>query len=144
MFGSALPASAAYRRLAIESAALGADRHQLIGLLLSGTLTAIGQARDALARNDMVAKADASGRASRLIGEGLQAAVDRSVGELGESLYQLWDYCGRRLLVAHLKQDDRVYAEVAALVASVSDAWSQIAPQAAAAAAATSSVRRAA
>jgi len=136
MFGSALHASAAYRRLAIESAALGADRHQLIGLLFAGVLSSIGQARQALAQGDMLAKAEASSRASRLVSEGLLAAVDRSSGALGEQLYQLWDYCGRRLLVAHLKKDDRIYEEVAQLVGRVSEAWAQIAPQGAPAASA--------
>lgn len=144
MFGSSLNATVAYRRLAVESATLGADRHQLVGLLFAGTLAAIGQAREALARGDVLAKADASGRATRLVTEGLQAAVDRSAGELGEQLYQLWDYCGRRLLVAHLKQDDRIYAEVAQLIGRVSEAWAQIAPAAAAVPASASADRRAA
>lgn len=144
MFGSAYNGSAAYRRLAIETAALGADRHQLIGMLFAGVLSSIDQARQALARGDMLAKAEASSRASRLVSEGLLAAVDRSTGELGEQLHALWDYCGRRLLVAHLKKDDRVYEEVAQLVSRVSEAWSQIAPQGAPAATASSADRRAA
>jgi len=129
MFGTAARASSAYRRLAVESAALGADRHQLIGLLFTSTLAAIAQARSALARRDMPAKADASSKAIRLVSEGLMMAVDRSVGDLGEQLYQLWDYCSRRLLIAHLRQDDAVYAEVAALVGSISEAWAAIPPQ---------------
>jgi flagellar protein FliS len=129
MFGTAAHATNAYRRLAVESAALGADRHQLIGLLFTGTLAAIGQARSAMARGDMPGKAEASSKAIRLISEGLMIAVDRSVGEMAEQLYQLWDYCSRRLLIAHLRQDDAIYEEVAALVGSISDAWTSISPQ---------------
>jgi len=129
MLGTAAHATNAYRRLAVDSAALGADRHQLIGLLFAGTLTAIGQARIALARGDMAAKAQASGKATRLVSEGLKVAVDRSAGDLGEQLYQLWDYCARQLLTAHLRQDDAIYREVAELVGGISDAWASIAPQ---------------
>ena len=129
MFGNAAHASNAYRRLAVETAALGADAHQLIGLLLSGADTAIGQARGALARGDLGAKAIASNRAIRLIDEGLKVAVDRSVGELGEQLYQLWDYSARRLLHAHLKHDDEAYREVAGLIAQIESAWSDISPK---------------
>lgn len=128
MFGTAAHASNAYRRLAVETAALGADAHQLIGLLLGGTHAAIGQARGALARGDLGAKALASNRAIRLLDEGLKVAVDRSVGEIGERLWQLWDYCARRLLHAHLKHDDAAYREVAGLIAEIESAWSAIAP----------------
>ena len=128
MFGHAAHASNAYRRLAVESAALGADRHQLIALLFGSTLTAISQARAALARGDIGAKALASSRAIRLVDEGLKVAVDRSVGELGESLFQLYDYCARRLLHAHLKHDDAAYGEVLSLIAQLESAWSAISP----------------
>lgn len=140
MFGHVAHASNAYRRLAVESAALGADRHQLIAMLFAGTVAAIGQARAALARHDVGAKAAASSKAIRLVDEGLKVAVDREVGDgLGESLYQLWDYCARRLLHAHLKHDDAAYAEVSALIAQIQGAWSSIDPNGA-----PTSVRRAA
>jgi flagellar protein FliS len=128
MFGRAALATHAYRRVAVESAALGADKHQLIGLLLDGARTAITQARAALARGDVGAKADASTRAIRLVDEGLKVAVDRSAGEVGESLYQLYDYCTRRLLQAHLKNDDAAYAEVSGLIGQIESAWAGIAP----------------
>ncbi|MEI7445550.1 MAG: flagellar export chaperone FliS [Burkholderiales bacterium] len=128
MFATAAQATNAYRRLAVETAALGADAHQLIGLLLAGAGAAIGQARGALARGDIGAKAIASNKAIRLVDEGLKVAVDRRVGDLGEQLYQLWDYCARRLLHAHLKHDDAAYREVAGLIAQIEDAWTQISP----------------
>ena len=128
MFGKAALATNAYRRVAVESAALGADSHQLIAMLLNGTLTSIAQARAALARHDLAAKAIAASKAIRLVDEGLKVAVDRSVGELGESLYQLYDYCARRLLKAQLRNEDAGFAEVAALIALIESAWSSIAP----------------
>jgi len=128
MFGPASIASNAYRRLAVESSALGADRHQLITLLFAGSLNAISQARAALGRGDISAKAQASSKAIRLVDEGLKVAVDRSVGSIGESLYQIYDYCARRLLHAHLKHDDAAYAEVAALIGQIDEAWRAIGP----------------
>ena len=130
MFGLAAKASNAYRTLATESSALGADRHQLICLLFSGTQSAIGQARAALAKGDIAMKAQASSKAIRLVDEGLKVAVDRSVGSMGEQLYQIYDYCARRLLHAHLKHDDRAYAEVAALLSQIESAWQAISPTA--------------
>jgi flagellar protein FliS len=130
MFGLAAKASNAYRTLANESSALGADRHQLICLLFSGTLSAIGQARAALAKGDIGMKAQASSKAIRLIDEGLKVAVNRSVGEMGESLYQLYDYCARRLLQGHLRHDDAAYAEVARLLHEIDSGWRTISPAA--------------
>ena len=132
MFATAAQVSNAYSRLAVESAALGADSHQLVGMLFDGALTAIGQARAALARGDIGAKALASSRAIRLVDEGLKVAVDRSVGSLGEQLYQLYDYSARRLLQAQLKHDDSAYAEVADLLSRIESAWLQISPTGAA------------
>ena len=128
MFATAAHVSKAYSRLAVESAALGADAHQLVGMLFTGAITAIGQARAALARGDIGAKAIASSKAIRLVDEGLKVAVDRSVGALGEQLFQLYDYCARRLLHAHVKHDDRAYAEVAALLSELESAWVAISP----------------
>lgn len=130
MFGLAAKASNAYRTLATESSALGADRHQLICLLFSGTQSAIGQARAALAKGDIAMKAQASSKAIRLVDEGLKVAVNRSVGEMGESLYQLYEYCARRLLQGHLRHDDAAYAEVARLLHEIDTGWRAISPAA--------------
>ena len=112
MFATAAHVSKAYSRLAVESAALGADAHQLVGMLFTGAITAIGQARAALARGDIGAKAIASSKAIRLVDEGLK----------------LYDYCARRLLHAQVKHDDRAYAEVAALLSELESAWVAISP----------------
>ena len=128
MFGQAARAITAYRTVAIESAALGADNHQLIAMLLAAARTAIAQARGAFTRGDVAAKAGASSKALRLVDEGLKAAVDRKAGALGESLFQLYDYCGRRLLHAHLRHDDAAYAEVSALLGEIESAWAAIGP----------------
>jgi len=128
MLGHAAHATNAYRRLAVESAALGADRHQLIALLFAGTQTSIRQARAALARGDIGAKAIAASKAIRLLDEGLKFALDRNVGEIAESLYQLYDYGTRRLLQAQLRNDDAAFAEVAALIGQIESAWTEIGP----------------
>jgi len=128
MFGQTASASSAYGRIAVESAAMGASQHQLIGMLFAGVNTYIVQARAALARGDLTAKIEASSRAIRLIDEGLKVAVDRKAGPIAESLFQLYDYCTRRLLQGHLKHDDAAYAEVSTLLAQIADAWRTISP----------------
>ncbi len=126
MFGSASRASQAYRTLAVESAALGGDQHQLVALMYSTVLSSIASARYALAQRDIAAKTEACSRAIRIVEEGLKAVVDRSAGELARNLYELYDYCVRRLLLGHAKNDDRILAEVAELLTQVSQAWATI------------------
>jgi len=104
--------------------------HQLIGLLFTNALAAIEQARAALRRGDITAKSHAAQRAISLVDEGLKGAVERNTSNLAESLYQLYDYCGRRLVQAHLKNDDQAFDEVANLLRPVQEAWQQIAPKA--------------
>ena len=128
MFVQSSPAATAYRRVAVESATLGADPHQLIALLLAGAMTAIGEARAALGRKDVAAKVAAATRAMRIVDEGLKAVVDRSASPIGESLYELYDYCTRRLLHAQLHNDDAAFAEVSGLLAQIREGWAGIAP----------------
>ena len=131
MFATAARASTAYRRLAVESAAFGADRHQLIAMLFANALGAIAEARAALAAGQVATKAEATTRAIRIVDEGLKCALDRGVGPLAEQLYALYDYCARRLLYAHARSHDAAYQEAASLLSQVSDAWSAIRPSAA-------------
>jgi flagellin-specific chaperone FliS len=49
---------------------------------------------------------------------------------MGESLYQLYEYCARRLLQGHLKHDDAAYAEVARLLTEIDTGWRSISPAA--------------
>lgn len=133
MFGHNARASTAYGRVAVESAVLGADKHQLIALLFNGVSTYIRQARAALGRGDTATKIDTSTRAIRLIDEGLKCSLDRSQGEIADSLYNLYEYCSRRLLQGHLKNDDAAYAEVDRLLGEIAEAWRAISPNAKAA-----------
>lgn len=124
MFGSPSRLANAYGTLAVETAALGADRHQLIGMLLAGVQTYIGQARQAVRLGNVIQKAEASSKAIRLINEGLQCALDRKAGgSIAASLADLYDYCQRRLLLAQLRGDDEAYAEVSRLIAQIQDGW---------------------
>ncbi|HVL59750.1 MAG TPA: flagellar export chaperone FliS [Burkholderiaceae bacterium] len=119
-------ASQSYRHLAVESAALGGDQHQLVALMYSAALASIAKARHALAACDIQRKTEECHRAIRIVDEGLKAVVDRNAGELARNLYELYDYCVRRLLLAHAHNDDRMLAEVSHLLGEVSQAWSAI------------------
>lgn len=129
MFTAARNAASAYRKLGLETSVSDADPHTLIGMLYDGALNAIGQARAALREGRIADKGEATGRAVRIIEEGLKASLDLRAGELADNLHALYEYMARRLLTANLHNDDACYAEVGAMLGQLSDAWKQIGPR---------------
>ncbi len=124
--------ASSYRNLSLETSVAQADPHTLIDLLYRGALTAIAQARVGLARGDVAAKGEATGRALRIIEEGLKASLDARGGELAANLKALYEYMSSRLLQANLADDDTRYAEVAGMLGQLHEAWQGIAAEVAA------------
>lgn len=121
-----------YSKVGVESGALGADPHKLISMLYQGALLAIANAKNAMMRKDVAAKGAAISKAITIIDEGLNGSLDKKVGgELAENLGALYEYMGRRLLIANLKNDAAVLDEVSSLLNELKGAWESIRPGAA-------------
>lgn len=133
MFSSYRPAASAYRRLDLETSVTQADPHALVDLLYDGALSAIAQARGAQRGGDLATRGQATTRALRILEEGLKASLDRRGGEIASNLEALYDYMIRQLLGANAAGDDARYAEVAAMLEQLRDAWNGIPRQARAA-----------
>lgn len=121
--------ASSYRYLELESSVAQADPHRLIEMLLDGAADAIVQARSALRDGRIPAKGEATGRAVRILDEGLKASLDPRGGELAENLKSLYQYMTHRLLQANLSNDDAKYAEVSGMLDQLRDAWKRIAAQ---------------
>lgn len=130
MFGNQARASQAYRRVAVDSAALGGNQHQLVALMYSTTLASIAQARQAIANGDVAAKHAACTKAMLIVSEGLMGVVNRGAGPLADQLHALYAYCSRRLMQANAANDAAALEEVARLIDEVATAWRQIGQQA--------------
>jgi flagellar protein FliS len=131
MFSAAHPAQA-YRRIGVETDVASATPHRLVHLLYEGALAALRAARCHLAAGRIADKGLAISRALRILDEGLKASVDATTGDpLGARLAALYDYMGRRLVVAGRENDDRGLAEVERLLESLHEAWRAIEPVAA-------------
>lgn len=127
MFAPPRTAAASYRNLGLETSVAQADPHTLIAMLYDGVINAIGQARIALGNGQLAVKGEATGRAVRILEEGLKASLDPRGGELASNLQALYEYMSTRLLSANLSNDDSRYAEVAGMIGQLRDAWQQIA-----------------
>lgn len=119
----------AYSHVGIESGVTTADSHKLISMLYQGALLAIANARNAMLRKDMPVKGKSITHAIRIIGEGLQASLDKAVGgKLAQDLNALYDYMTVRLVEASSKNDTAMLDEVSGLLNEIKGAWDIIRP----------------
>lgn len=132
---NATTATNAYAKIGLESSVTTADPHKLIAMLYQGALLAIASAKNGIMHKDIPAKGAAISKAIAIIGEGLNASLDKSVGGvLAQNLSALYDYMVLRLVTANLKNDMAALDEVARLLADLKGAWESIRPNAAVAA----------
>lgn len=124
-------ATKAYEKVGLESSVATADPHKLIAMLYQGALLAIANAKNGMMRKDIPAKGAAISKAIAIIGEGLNASLDKSVGgALAQNLSALYDYMVIRLVAANLHNDMAALDEVARLLADLKGAWDSIRPNA--------------
>jgi flagellar secretion chaperone FliS len=120
----------AYTNIGVETSVGTADSHKLISMLFQGALLAIANARNAMLRKDIPVKGKSITQAIRIIGEGLQASLDKNVGgELTLDLDALYDYMSLRLVEANAKNDIAMLDEVAGLLTEIRSAWDSIRPE---------------
>jgi flagellar protein FliS len=102
------------------------DPHELVKLLFIGLTDRIAMARAALEKGDRVARAIAVTKAQKIL-FGLRDSLDfEAGGELALNLDSLYDYCLRRLVKAHAREDDEIFVEVMDLMVSIREAWKVI------------------
>lgn len=115
-----------YQQVNVTSEVLEADPHRLIQMLMEAALTRMSQAKGAIERNDMAAKANLLGRVTDII-QTLQSSLDHTAGgELSANLDRLYDYMVRRLLEATRHNDLAMIDEVIRLLLEVKTGWDGI------------------
>ena len=125
-----------YRNVGVESIVESATPQQLVLMLFGGAIAALASAQQHLRVKDIAAKGKAISQAISIIDGGLKASLDLSVGgELARNLADLYDYMGRRLLYANLKNDPAALDEVRQLLLQLNGAWENLAAAPTAAAA---------
>lgn len=124
-------AISAYNKVDVETSVMAADPHKLVSMLFEGALLAIAKAKYQTLDKQTAAKGASISKAIAIIGEGLNASLDKSVGGvLAQNLSALYSYMATRLVEANLKNDTAILDEVAHLLAELKDAWESIRPQA--------------
>jgi flagellar secretion chaperone FliS len=119
-------ASALYNQTKARGSVEGADRHQLIAMLLDGLVDRISQARGHILHKDIPAKGIAFSKAIGILSE-LRRSLNHDVEPvLTGRLDALYDYISRRLVHAQLHNDLRALDESERLISPIREAWHAI------------------
>ncbi|WP_439669418.1 flagellar export chaperone FliS [Cupriavidus necator] len=124
----------AYAQVGVQTGAMSASPHKLITMLYDGARAAIARAKFHLEGGNIAERGNAISKAIDIIDNGLRAVLDHEAGgEISANLESLYEYMVRRLMLANLRSDAALLAEVDALLESLASAWAQIDDTAAAA-----------
>jgi flagellar protein FliS len=105
---------------------MNAQRLRAISDYFEGLTDRIALARSALAKNDREGRAEAVTKAQKIL-FGLRDSLDHEKGgELANNLDSLYEYSNRRLIKAHVREDDSIFEEVMDLMVMIREAWKQI------------------
>jgi len=115
-----------YAQTSVQTGVESATPHRLVQMLYEGALDRIAQAKGAILRKDMEAKANLTNRIMDILAH-LQSSLelDRG-GDVAENLYRLYDYMNRQVFAASRDNDPAKLEEVAILIREVKSAWDQM------------------
>jgi len=116
-----------YNRVGVSSSVEAASPHRLIEMLMAGALEKIAFAKGFMERGNISEKGGHISWAISIV-DGLRASLDLETGgEIATNLDDLYDYMTRRLARANVENNPDILDEVASLMASVKNAWEQVA-----------------
>lgn len=115
-----------YQKEALKTRIAGADRYEIIQMLMAGALERLVYAKVAIDKRQFEAKAEHISRASAII-EALRGCLDFSVGgEVTDNLYALYSYMLDKLVDATIENNTVYVDEVSTLLKEIKSAWDAI------------------
>ncbi len=115
-----------YAQTSVQTGVENATPHRLVQMLYEGALDRIAQAKGAMLRKDMEAKANLTNRVMDIIAH-LQFSLElEKGGEVAENLYRLYDYMNRQVFAASRNNDPAKLEEVASLIREIKSAWDEM------------------
>ena len=120
-------AAKAYAQVGIETGVHAADPVKLVLMLYDGALDALADAERFMAAGRIAEKGKAISKAITIIDNGLRVSLDAGRGgAIAAQLFELYDYMGRRLLLASLRNEPAGLVEVARLLRELRGAWTEL------------------
>ncbi len=115
-----------YKNMSVQGGVDSATPHRLIQMLMEGALEKIATAKYHMEKNEISKKGENISVAISII-DGLRVSLDKSTGgEIAQNLDDLYEYMGRVLLQANLKNDVSLLDEVSKLINEIKSAWDAI------------------
>lgn len=119
----------AYQHSKNHAQAASASPHRLIQMLLEGLLENLSRARGYMERGQIADKGMTISKCLDIL-NGLSSVLDAEKGgEVTQELYRLYDYCGRRLFEANLKNELAGIDEVSNLITQILEGWVVLKPE---------------
>ena len=116
----------AYTQVNKYSGVTDASPHRLVQMLLEGALEKLASVKFFLKHGELAKKGETIGQIIAIIG-GLQSSLNvEAGGEIAENLDRLYDYMGRQLLQANIKNDVNIINEVSSLLKEIKAGWDAI------------------
>ena len=112
----------AYKRIDAESR----SPVELVVMLYDGALRFVGEARAAMARNDVIARTRAVSRAVEIVCELQNTLNVEAGGAIAQELDRLYTYINTRLLDVTLKNDAIALDDAQKVLVTLREAWEQI------------------
>jgi flagellar protein FliS len=110
----------------LENSVLTATPVELVTMLYRIAIEATGDARVCLRSGDIEGRTKAINRAFEALMELITSLDTANGGDVAENLLRLYSYMQQRILQAQCDQDSAPLDEVARLLATLNEAWSQI------------------
>lgn len=115
-----------YQKEALKTRVAGADRYEIIQMLMAGSIEKMVLAKVAIEKKNFEAKSEHLSKASAII-SALRDCLDFKVGgEVTENLYALYSYMIDRLIDASVKNDTSIVDEVVNLLKEIKSGWDAI------------------
>lgn len=119
-----------YQQMGAQSGVVDASPHRLIQMLLQGALTSMMSAKGYMQQKEIANKGEQISRAISIV-EALRNSLNfEKGGDIAKNLDALYEYIGRILLEANMKNDEQLIDEAAKLLNEIKAGWDGIAPQA--------------
>ncbi len=117
----------AYAQVGLETGINSASPHQLIVMLYDGAIEAIRKTKIYTEIKNIEMKATSVDKALRIIKDGLTASLDMNAGgSLAQQLLALYEYIGKELILANLKNDIERMDNCINLLDDLRGAWLSI------------------
>lgn len=115
-----------YQKEALKTRVAGADRYEIIQMLMAGAIEKMVLAKVAIEKKHLEAKSEHISKASAII-NALRDCLDFDAGgDVSNNLYSLYSYMVDRLLDASIKNDPAIITEVSTLLKEIKSAWDAI------------------